>query len=265
MVLPHDVKSLANIVKYCSSRDIPFLVMGNGTNLLVRDKGVRGVVIKTAESLKEFSIDGNIISCCSGVLLSLISKAAMKAGLSGLEFASGIPGTIGGAVAMNAGAYNGEMKDIVLKTLCMNEKGEELTLEKEMHEFGYRTSAVQKNGYIVSGTMLLLKKGDSRIIREKTDDFSRRRKQKQPLSLPSAGSVFKRPRGYYAGKLIEDCGLKGFQIGGAMVSEKHCGFIVNTGSANASDLVNLINHVRHEVNKKFGVKLETEVKIIGEG
>jgi UDP-N-acetylmuramate dehydrogenase len=264
MVLPRNEKSLTDIVKHCGRWNIPFYVMGNGTNFLVRDKGLRGVVLKTTETLKEYSVDGNIISCSAGVLLSLIANVAMKAGLGGLEFASGIPGTLGGAVAMNAGAYDGEMKDIVVKSSCIDEKGEELTLEGEKHEFGYRTSAVQKNRYIVLSTRLLLKKSDSSLIKEKMDGFNMRRKQKQPLSIPSAGSVFKRPEGYYAGKLIEDCGLKGFKIGGAMVSEKHCGFIVNTGSANASDIINLINHVRHEVNKKFGVNLETEVKIIGE-
>jgi len=226
LVTPVSVSQLSQILK--------------GTNLIVRDKGIRGVVVKIFDNLNQFTVKDDIITAYAGILLSRVSTIAYENGLTGLEFACGIPGTLGGAVAMNAGAYGGEMKDVVVETEYMDKDGEIRVVRDDGHQFGYRTSFIQKNSGIVIKTSMKLKKGNKEEIKALMDDLTQRRQEKQPLEMPSAGSIFKRPEGYFAGKLIEDCGLRGHRIGGAEVSQKHCGFIVNTGDAKAKDILDLI-------------------------
>ncbi len=264
MVLPQNTDQLIDIVRICMEREYPFLVMGNGTNLIVKDKGIRGIVIKTYEGLQNYKVYDDFIEAESGILLSKLANIALENSLTGLEFASGIPGTLGGAVTMNAGAYYGEMKDVVVWTKYLDRQGLVKELEGEQHQFGYRTSFIQTNGGIVLKSRLKLKKGNSSEIKALMDDLDKRRKDKQPLDMPSAGSVFKRPTGYYAGQLIENCGLRGYTIGGAQISTKHCGFIVNKGNATAEDVIALIKLVQEKVKSKFGVELQTEVKVVGE-
>jgi len=264
LVMPDSRESLGRVLSFCKSLGMPVLVIGNGTNLIVRDKGIRGVVIKIYDRFNKVAVRENIIEAEAGLLLSRVSNIALENGLSGLEFASGIPGTLGGAVVMNAGAYGPEMKDVVVNTEYMDMDGNIRELHGEQHKFGYRTSVLQKEPGVVLNTQLQLKSGNRQEIKAMMNDLNKRRKERQPLEMPSAGSVFRRPEGYFAGKLIEDCGLKGFRIGGAEVSQKHAGFIVNTGNASARDVVNLIGHIQASVKTKFGVELETEVKIVGE-
>lgn len=264
LITPASISVLREVVEICKRENIQHFIMGNGTNLVVRDKGIRGVVIKTSEKLKKFSVYDSCIEAEAGILLSELSSIALENGLSSLEFAHGIPGTLGGAVSMNAGAYGGEMKDVVVKTLYMTEEGEIKTLENEQHRFGYRTSLIQEEKGIVLKSQVKLTKGDRDEIRERIKHLAAKREQAQPLDMPSAGSIFKRPKGYYTGPLIDGCGLKGFSIGGAQVSTKHCGFIVNTGGASAQDVIDVIKHVKNMVKNKYGVELETEVKIVGE-
>lgn len=264
LVMPASVESLCQVVKLCLSEGIPFLVMGNGSNIIVRDKGIRGVVIRICENMNHVTLNGEVMEVEAGALLSKIAKIALAANLSGLEFASGIPGTLGGAIAMNAGAYGGEMKDVVVRTEFIDRHGELRVLHGEEHDFGYRASAIQKEGGIVTKSALMLQKGNYESIRALMDDLNKRRKEKQPLHLPSAGSVFKRPPGSFAGKLIEDAGLRGFRMGGAQVSELHCGFIVNTGGATAEDVLSLMEHIQHEVMQKFNIMLQPEVGVVGE-
>ncbi|MBM7581556.1 UDP-N-acetylmuramate dehydrogenase [Caldicoprobacter guelmensis] len=265
MVLPSEVEHIRHTLKACQKWGVPFIVMGNGSNLLVRDKGIRGVVIKIAGTFNGIWVEGCRIRAQSGALLSVLSKKALQAELRGLEFASGIPGTLGGAIAMNAGAYGGEMKDVVEWVKVMDYQGEELCLTNAELEFGYRTSIVQKKGFIVLEAGLALSPGNFEEIRETMVDLTRKRQEKQPLSLPSAGSVFMRPPGHFAGKLIEDVGLKGFRIGDAQVSEKHAGFIVNLGNATAKDVLDLIEFIQQKVREKYGVELKPEIKVVGEG
>lgn len=264
VVTPEDADSLAKVYRACIREDIPVFVMGNGTNLIVRDKGIRGVVIKVSDNLSRYEVREDIISAEAGILISRLSRIALEQGLSGLEFAEGIPGTLGGAVFMNAGAYTGEMADVVLKTEYLDKQGRLSILEKDAHHFGKRASFIQAEGGIALKVDLKLKKGDRAKIKGLMDDFNRQRREKQPLELPSAGSIFKRPEGYYAGKLVQDCGLRGYGIGGAEVSSKHCGFIVNAGNATADDIIKLIKHIQAEVRQKYGVELQTEVRIVGE-
>ncbi|MDQ2086140.1 UDP-N-acetylmuramate dehydrogenase [Herbivorax sp. ANBcel31] len=264
LVTPVSFFQLSEVLKLCKKENIPIFIMGNGSNLIVSDKGIRGVVVKISDNLSECSVKDGTILVQGGMLLSKVSRVALENELTGLEFAAGIPGTIGGAVAMNAGAYGGEMKDVVACTEYMDLYGEIKTLRGSEHKFGYRSSYILKNSGIVLKSLLKLKKGKKGEIKALMDDFNKRRKDKQPLDMPSAGSVFKRPEGYFAGKLIEDCNLKGCKIGGAQVSEKHCGFIVNTGSATASDIQNLIEHIQNTVKSTYGVELQTEVRVIGE-
>jgi UDP-N-acetylmuramate dehydrogenase len=265
LVTPVSVLQLSQLMKFCKSENVPVFVMGNGTNLIVKDKGIRGVVIKIYDNLNEFTVKDDIITAYAGVLLSKISMAAYENGLAGLEFASGIPGTLGGAVAMNAGAYGGEMKDVIIETEFMDRDGEIRVIRNDEHQFGYRTSLIQKLSGIVIKSSMKLKKGNKEEIKALMDDLTKRRQDKQPLEMPSAGSVFKRPEGYFAGKLIEDCGLRGYRIGGAEVSNKHCGFIVNSGNAKAKDILDLIQYIQNTVKMKFGVEMQTEVRIVGEG
>lgn len=263
-VVPGTIEELANSIKLCKEEGFDYFVMGNGSNLVVRDKGIRGVVIKISEYLSQVKVEGTKIIAEAGALLSVVSKAALKHSLSGLEFASGIPGSIGGAIAMNAGAYGGEMKDVVTKVLCLDADGNFVEYENKDMRFGYRKSRVQDENLIVVQVEMELKEGKYEDIKAYMDELTEKRTSKQPLNLPSAGSVFKRPEGHFAGKLIEDAGLKGLRLGDAQVSEKHSGFIVNVGEAAGRDVINLIKVVQKTVSDKFGVKLETEVKILGE-
>jgi len=264
LVTPLDKEQLVLILNYCNVNSVPFYVIGNGSNLIVRDKGIRGVVIKLFNNFNNISVEDDIICVEAGALLSRLANTACEYSLTGLEFAHGIPGTVGGAVTMNAGAYDGEMKDVVFMTEFIDQNGKIVSLKGQEHEFSYRSSYIQKHHGIVTRSWLKLQKGNKEEIQAKMDDLMRRRKDKQPLEMPSAGSVFKRPEGYFAGKLIEDCGLRGFTIGGAQVSTKHCGFIVNIGNATAQDVLDLIKSIQSKVKDKFDVELNTEVRIIGE-
>jgi UDP-N-acetylmuramate dehydrogenase len=263
-IAPENTGELQNILAVCRELEFPFYVIGRGTNLLVKDKGIRGVVVSTADRMKSFSIDGNRITAQSGALLAAISNKAMENGLAGFEFASGIPGTIGGAVVMNAGAYEGQMDRVVFRSVALDEAGSLMELNNEEHKFGYRESIFQSNSWVILNVTIELEQGDRDEIKEKMDDFNNRRRDKQPLNLPSAGSVFRRVKGHYTGQLIEECGLKGYRIGGAMVSDKHCGFIVNCGGATASDVIGLINYVQEKVLSQKGIHIIPEVKVIGE-
>jgi len=264
MVLPTKLEQISNIIKVCKNYGIPFFVMGNGTNLLVKDEGIRGVVIKLAQNFNDALVHKNIMKCKAGMSLSIAAKIALENRLSGLEFAHGIPGTIGGAAVMNAGAYDGEMADIVRKVTVIDMDGNLFELQKCQLEYDYRSCNLQKGDKILLEVELELKPGNYDDIKRKMEDFLLRRKDKQPLNLPSAGSAFKRPPGNYAGALIEKAGLKGYRIGGAMVSDKHAGFIVNVDNATFEDVINLIRYIQRQVRDKFNVELESEIKIFGD-
>ena len=265
LIIPASVDSLSQIIKKCKELKIKPFVMGNGSNLLVTDSGYKGVIIKIGSNLSSIKLlDENTIECESGVMMKALCNFALDNSLSGLEFAFGIPGNLGGAVYMNAGAYGGEMKDVLYSCTHIDSDGNIGNLTKDQLDLGYRRSAYTDNGYTIISATLKLQKGDKTEIKEAMNDKLRRRKEKQPLEFPSAGSTFKRPEGYFAGALIEDCQLKGYTIGGAQVSEKHAGFVINRGGATSTDILNLIKHIQDTVFEKHGVKLETEVKIIGE-
>jgi UDP-N-acetylmuramate dehydrogenase len=257
------VQEAVDVIAVLKSVGANYFIMGNGSNLLVSDDGYSGVVVKLSEYLTNVTINGNEITAESGILLSTLSKIVAKESLIGFEFASGIPGTVGGAVTMNAGAYDGEMKDCVQSVKVLTLEGEVIDYTNEEMNFGYRMSDVKIHDYIVLETTFVFEKGDSAIIFEKTKDFTERRTSKQPLTLPSAGSMFKRPVGYYAGKLIDDSGLRGVRNGDAQISEKHCGFVVNRGNATCKEVLDLIQMVRKVVMDNYGVMLETEVKYLG--
>lgn len=256
-------EELSNIIKYLKQTDHQYFILGNGSNLLVGDKGYEGVILHLGERFSDVSVDGRSITAKAGALLSVVAKTAAKENLSGMEFASGIPGTIGGAVVMNAGAYDGEMKQIITEVTVMDENGEIMTLDNETMEFGYRTSIIKNRPFIVLSAKMTLEEGDAEDIRAKMDDFAERRRSKQPLEFPSAGSTFKRPEGYFAGKLIMEAGLRGYRIGGAQVAEKHCGFVINMGNATAADISELMEEVTERVEKQFSVTLEPEVIRLG--
>lgn len=264
LVLPNDIDEIQFAVNYCKENNIKYHVFGNGSNLLISDKGIRGVVIKIADNFNNVIVNETKVKAQSGVLLSRLSKVIMNQNLEGFEFASGIPGTLGGAVAMNAGAYGGEMKDVVTAVSALDNVGDVKFFEKEELNFGYRKSIFGEKGYIVLEVEMELNKGNFEKIKSITDDLTKKRTTKQPLHMPSAGSTFKRPTGHYAGKLIEDSGLKGVRVGDAQVSDLHCGFIVNLGNATFEDVYNLIKLVQKVVRDKFDVELQTEVKIINE-
>ena len=263
-LLPSTVDEVRGILEICREEELPYFILGNGSNLLVSDKGYRGVIIQLYRNFSNISVEGNEICASSGALLSQIAAAARNASLTGFEFAGGIPGTLGGAVFMNAGAYGGELKDVLKEAVVMTEQGEILTLPVEKLDMGYRTSRIKKAGYLVLEARLVLEQGDMDKIRDITKDLTEKRVSKQPLEYPSAGSTFKRPEGYFAGKLIMDAGLRGYQVGDAQVSEKHCGFVINKGNATAADVFTLIENVREKVQEQFGVTLEPEVKFLGE-
>lgn len=263
-LMPDKGEDVGRIIKICKEKEIPYFILGNGSNLLVGDGGYRGAVIQIYRNMSSVTVEGNEITAQAGALLSAVAAAAKNASLTGFEFAGGIPGTIGGAVVMNAGAYGGEMKDVLTEVTVMNAEGDIFTLPTEELELGYRTSIIKTAGYIVLEAKIRLKEGDPEVIRETMKDLTIRRTTKQPLEYPSAGSTFKRPEGYFAGKLIMDSGLAGYQVGGAQVSEKHCGFVINAGDATARDVRTLMDNVRDIVYKKYGVTLEPEVKFLGE-
>lgn len=264
MVLPHTEEEIRKVCALCKEVDLPWFVMGNGSNLLVSDEGYRGLILCIYKNFQGIEQKGNILSVKAGTMLSSVSHAAKEAGLSGMEFASGIPGTLGGAVRMNAGAYGGEMKDVVIKAVVLTKTGEVRTLSGEELDFGYRRSAVKEQEYLVLSADLALKQGVKEEIQEQMQELKKKRVKKQPLEFPSAGSTFKRPEGYFAGKLIMDAGLRGYTVGGAQVSEKHCGFVINKGDASAADIVQLMQDVQEKVQKQFGVHLEPEVQFLGE-
>ena len=264
LVKPSSEDQIKDILTFAKKENIPYLIIGNGSNLLVRDGGIRGIVIKIAENLNDFAIEGTTVTAQSGAMLSFMGKAIMRNNLTGFEFAAGIPGTLGGAIAMNAGAYGGEMKDIVKSVRLIDSQGNIVELSNEEMQFAYRKSILSKEEYIVLSAVMELKEGNYEEIRDIMKDLTNKRVTKQPLNLPSAGSTFKRPEGYFAAKLIEDCGLKGLTLRGAQVSDKHCGFVVNLGGAQAKDILDLIYVVKSTVYSKFGVMLEEEVKILGE-
>ncbi|HYF82677.1 MAG TPA: UDP-N-acetylmuramate dehydrogenase [Clostridia bacterium] len=261
---PDNIEELSKAIKSLKDRSIPYYIIGNGSNLLVSDKGLRCAIVKIGEKFGSADIDGDRVIAECGILLSTLSKMAAKSNLTGMEFASGIPGALGGAVTMNAGAYGGEMKDIVEWVEVLDQDLQLKRLKNTEMEFGYRKSVVEPRKYIVIRCCLRLKKGNPDEINSIMADLTEKRRTKQPLHLPSAGSTFKRPEGYFAGKLIDDAGLRGFSMGGAQVSTLHCGFVVNNGGATAQDVYNLIRHVQKTVNEKFNVKIEPEVKILGE-
>lgn len=263
LLIPSKVRQVVETLKICKNENIPYFIIGNGSNLLVKDGGIRGVVIKLS-NLLSIEVNGNIIKASSGTLLEDVSKKAVENSLTGFEFACGIPGSVGGAVFMNAGAYDGEIKNVIKEAEVLDRDGNIKVLSKEELELGYRTSKVMKDNLVVISATFELTKGDKEKIRERVNELTEKRESKQPLEYPSAGSTFKRPEGYFAGKLIQDAGLKGASLGGAAVSEKHSGFVINKDGATAEDVLNLIAHVQNEVKKQFGVELHTEVRIIGE-
>ena len=263
LLIPKSKEQVIKSVEVCKENKIPFYLIGNGSNILVRDGGFRGVVI----SLKEVNtiiVDGDKIEAECGAMLKAVSDKAMENSLTGFEFACGIPGTIGGAVFMNAGAYDGEIAHVIESAEIIDEECNIVRLSNKDLDFGYRSSIVMKKGYTVLSAVFKLEKGQVKTIKELVDDLTNKRESKQPLEYPSAGSTFKRPTGYFAGKLIQDAGLKGYSIGGAAVSEKHSGFVINKGNATAKDITDLIKYIQDEVKRQFGVELNPEVRIIGE-
>ena len=263
-VTPKAKEEVRDVICICKEAGMPYYIIGNGSNLLVSDAGYRGVIVQIYKEMNEVKVEGDLVKAQAGALLSGIAAKALGAELSGFEFASGIPGTIGGACVMNAGAYGGEMKDVLESVTVLTGEGKIIELGRNELELGYRTSVIAKKGYIVLGAVLKLERGDGEKIKTYMDELKEKRVTKQPLEYPSAGSTFKRPEGYFAGKLIEDAGLRGFQVGGAQVSEKHCGFVINRDHATAADIMELMRQVQIRVKENSGVDLEPEVKRLGD-
>lgn len=261
---PQNAAELAALVCTCRRSDIPYVVLGRGSNLLVGDRGVRGVVLHIGEAMSRCDVEGTRVYAEAGITLNALAKNACSAGLGGLAFAAGIPGSLGGAVIMNAGAYGGEMKDVITAVQVLMPDGELRWLMAAEMVFGYRTSRAATEGLLVLAAELELTEADPADIRARMSELAEKRRSKQPLEYPSAGSTFKRPPGYFAGKLIQDAGLAGFTVGGACVSEKHCGFVINKGGATAADIVAVCRHVQETVWEKYQVVLEMEVKCLGE-
>ncbi len=255
---------VAKLQRYLRQVEYPFTVVGNGSNLLVSDKGYQGIVLLIGKKMSEITVEGTRLRAQAGATMAQAAAAALKYGLTGLEFASGIPGTLGGGVVMNAGAYGGELAQVVREVQVVNGEGEELCLDNETMEFGYRRSILRKKPFTVTEVTMELQPGDAAQIKDKMDELAAKRREKQPLQFPSAGSTFKRPEGYYAGELIMKAGMRGFQIGGARVSDKHCGFVVNMGNATAADVRDVICEVQSRVKECFGVELEPEVVFLGD-
>lgn len=264
MALPTDSKQVGQLVTWCRSQGLPYLIMGQGSNLLVRDKGIRGVVIKLGQNFAAVKVEGQVITAQAGVRLAELAEKTVGFGLSGLEFAQGIPGSLGGTIYMNAGAYGGEMKDVVDEVEAIDDKGLLHTFSRGELDFGYRRSVFQSNGHIILTARIRLKKGEPGAIKARMEEFARRREEKQPLEYPSAGSVFRRPAGHYVGPMVEEMGLKGCRIGGAEVSRKHAGFIINTGGATAADVLALISLIQARAQERYGIVLQPEIRIVGE-
>ncbi|MBZ5749496.1 UDP-N-acetylmuramate dehydrogenase [Metabacillus rhizolycopersici] len=260
---PKNISEVEQIVRYASSNTIPLTVLGNGSNVIIRNKGIRGIIMSLVH-LNDVKVDGTVIKAGSGAALIDVSRTALSHHLTGLEFACGIPGTIGGALVMNAGAYGGEISYVLKSAQVLTNSGELITLGEHDFQFGYRSSVFAKESYIILEATFQLEKSDHAKIKEEMDHFTMLRESKQPLEYPSCGSVFKRPPNQFAGKLIQDSDLQGTRIGGAEVSTKHAGFIVNVDQATSSDYIQLIRHIQETVKRKFDIELETEVKIIGE-
>lgn len=263
-VTPETEDEVVKVAKYLINADIPHIFIGNGSNLLVSDKGYKGVVVQIGPKLEQVIVTGNRMQVSAGTSMVKAARVAASHSLTGLEFASGIPGTVGGGVVMNAGAYDGEMSFVVKYVRVLNHEGEILKLDHDTMEFSYRRSVLSHRKFIVLSVEFELQPGNQEEILAKMNDFSKRRREKQPLEYPSAGSTFKRPEGHFAGKLIQDAGLKGFTIGGACVSEKHCGFVINKDHATAKDIMSVIREVQKCVDEQFNVKLETEVISLGD-
>lgn len=262
-VTPQSTEDIENVIKIAEETNTPYYIIGNGSNLLVKDNGIRGIVIQIYKKYSDITVNGNEITVQSGALLSTVAKKAMENSLTGFEFASGIPGTIGGAVCMNAGAYGGEIKDVLVSCKVLKD-GKVVELDNEQAGFEYRNSRIMAEKMIVLEAVLKLEKGDKEEISSKMKELNSQRNTKQPVEFHSAGSTFKRPEGYFAAKLIDDSGLRGFSVGKAQVSPKHCGFVVNNGGATAQEVLDLIEKVTEIVYDKFGVRLEPEVRIIGQ-
>ena len=261
---PANEKELSEVIAYLNKAGREYMIIGNGSNLLVGDRGYRGSVILLYDNFNEIRVDGETITAQAGALLSAIANTALENSLTGLEFAAGIPGTAGGAVLMNAGAYGGEMAEIVECAEVIATDGDKVSFSNEELKFGYRRSILQVKPVAVSSVTYRLSRGNREDIKNRMDELAAQRRSKQPLEYPSAGSTFKRPEGYFAGKLIMDAGLRGYRVGGAKVSEKHCGFVINYNNATASDIMDVINDVTEKVSRHFSVKLEPEVRIVGE-
>ena len=263
-VTPHTAEEVAETLKACKEAGENWYLMGNGSNLLVSDKGFGGVVVQLFKNFNAISIEGEVLTAQAGALNSVIAKRLLDESLTGYEFAGGIPGTIGGAVVMNAGAYGGEMKDVLFEVTVLDEHFDKKTIPASELELGYRTSIIAKKGYVVLEAKMKFFRGSQEAIKARMEELKEQRVSKQPLEYPSAGSTFKRPEGYFAGKLIMDSGLRGFTVGGAQVSEKHCGFVINKGDATAQDVCTLMKEVRRIVEERYGVSLEAEVKLLGD-
>jgi len=264
LVLPRTVEDIKTTINYCNKNKYPLFIFGLGSNIVVRDKGIRGIALKIGNSLKDIQISEQEIYAQAGVRLSELARKAAENSLSGLEFAEGIPGSLGGAVVMNAGAYDGEMKDVVWEVETISSLGETRIFTSAEIGFDYRQSVFQQNNYIVLAVKMKLKPGAKEEIQRKMREFAHSRREKQPLEYPSAGSVFRRPPGYYVGPMIEKLGLKGYSIGGAQVSAKHAGFIINTGDATAKDVLELITTIKKAAWEQFGVDLQPEIRVVGE-
>ena len=262
-VTPKSEKDLVTAIEICRSQGAPYFILGNGSNLLVSDQGYDGVVVHIGSDLRDISVEGTEITAKTGTMLSQVAHAALAHGLTGMEFAAGIPGSLGGACMMNAGAYGGEMSQILVGVRALDDKGQIVELAADQLELGYRHSIMMEKQYVVLGARIHLEKGNPEKIQAQMDDLKEKRIAKQPLEYPSAGSTFKRPEGAFAGKLIMDAGLRGFRIGDAMVSEKHCGFVVNAGKATAEDVCGVISHVQQVVMEKYGKELEPEIRFLG--
>lgn len=262
-VTPDDIDELRDVIAACRAAGVPHFVLGCGSDLLVADEGYRGVIVSCTKGLVNVAIDGETMACQAGVPLREASEMACELGLSGLEFACGIPGSVGGACFMNAGAYGGCVADVLESVRCLMPDGTQQSIPVEELALGYRASRVRDEGLVVLSATFRLHESDQDDIRARMDDFTQRRRKKQPLELPSAGSTFKRPEGHFAGKLISDAGLKGYAHGGASVSTKHAGFVVNNGGATAADVHAVIRHVQDEVERQFGVRLEPELRFLG--
>lgn len=263
-VEPETAEELRSVLQLCKEEGMPFYILGNGSNLLVGDRGYRGVMVSLGRAWSQIVVEGGVLRAGAGALLSAAARQALNHALTGLEFAAGIPGTVGGAVVMNAGAYGSEMCCVLTSATVLTEDGTVRTLPLSELELGYRTSCILRNGYVVLEAEMKLEPGDESAIRARMEELAGQRRSKQPLEFPSAGSTFKRPQGYFAGKLIQDAGLRGFSVGGAQVSEKHCGFVINRGDATAADILNLCREVQARVKAQSGVSLEMEVKLLGE-